>query len=128
MLQVIIDQDPSPQIFLDGIDIDWPMSKPQFLRLREATLTRTPPIEQVPFEGLASLCEQCLIKEKCSRPRALQLLADPWFNEDSSNPPPTGSMIVQQMEASPHGDGLHNQSGRHPEFYGALPRVEGTGI
>jgi len=100
MLQVIIDQDPSPQIFLDGIDIDWPMSKPQFLRLREATLTRTPPIEQVPFEGLASLCEQCLIKEKCSRPRALQLLADPWFNEDSSNPPPTGSMIVQQMEAS----------------------------
>jgi len=62
----------------------------------EVSRIREPPFEMMPVElsGLTSLTRKLLDKKMVSRPRALQVLRDPWFASSSDRP------ITQSSDAS----------------------------
>jgi len=79
MTQMILNRIPNEKtgqamigIFLEGCN--------SLETVRMATLTRQPPTHQIPFPALAQLCAKCLTKPLQGRPKAPQVLQDPWFS------------------------------------------------
>jgi len=65
-----------------------------FDMVRTATLTRPAPTHQIQYPGLGQLCAKCLTKQLQGRPKAPQVLRDPWFSGTSFAPSSSPAVVT----------------------------------